>query len=74
MKGSGKQRLTTSSAVATNFGQCARPGSLPKVNPGQQVAAIGDNGHEFAVGLLGDVAFNRLDAIAALNSAMFLGD
>ena len=51
----------------------ARPGSMGKAYPGHQVAVIDDNGHECAVGVLGDVAVNRFDVHGVPDPVLFLG-
>ncbi len=51
----------------------AKPGSMGKGYPGHRVAVINDEGHECAVGEIGDVAVHRLDRHGTPDPVFFLG-
>ena len=51
----------------------ARAGSMGKGYPGHRVAVIDDDGHECAVGVVGDVALNRFDVHGDPDPIFFLG-
>ncbi len=60
-------------SVGALVGWPARAGSMGKGYPGHRVAVIDDDGKECALGVVGDVALNRLDVHGQPDPIFFLG-
>ncbi len=56
-----------------NVGWPARPGSMGRAYPGHRIALLDEDGHECAVGEIGDVAICTHDRHGALDPIFFLG-